>query len=92
MVRVPLLLITIPAMLPLYDKLGMDRRILACVASLACGVNFLPWTGPVIRASASLNIPVTEIFTPLMGVQVIGLIFTFSVAWYLGKKKKNDWV
>lgn len=24
-------LITIPAMLPLYDRLGMDRRILACV-------------------------------------------------------------
>lgn len=82
-------LITIPAMLPLYDKLGMDRRILACVASLACGVNFLPWTGPVIRASASLNIPVTEIFTPLVWVQVIGLIFTFSVAWILGKKEEK---
>lgn len=82
-------LITIPAMLPLYDKLGMDRRVLACVASLACGVNFLPWTGPVIRASASLNIPVTEIFTPLIWVQIIGLIFTFTVAYLLGKKKKN---
>ncbi|ANH76718.1 citrate transporter family protein [Ralstonia insidiosa] len=32
-------LITIPAMLPLYDRLGMDRRILACVTSMACGVN-----------------------------------------------------
>ncbi|GAA5008456.1 citrate:proton symporter [Acinetobacter puyangensis] len=82
-------LITIPAMLPLYDKLGMDRRILACVASLACGVNFLPWTGPVIRASASLNIPVTEIFTPLIWVQIIGLVFTFSVAWLLGKKEEK---
>ncbi len=43
-------LITIPAMLPLYDRLGIDRRILACAASLAAGVNFLPWTGPMIRA------------------------------------------
>ncbi|MCU1716399.1 CitMHS family transporter [Pseudomonas sp. 5P_3.1_Bac2] len=82
-------LITIPAMLPLYDKLGMDRRILACVASLACGVNFLPWTGPVIRASAALNIPVTEIFTPLILVQVVGLVFTFSVAWLLGKREEK---
>ncbi|MDE7523275.1 SLC13 family permease, partial [Ligilactobacillus salivarius] len=48
-------LIPIPAMLPLYDRLGMDRRILACVTSMACGVNFLPWTGPMIRASASLH-------------------------------------
>lgn len=43
-------LVTIPAMLPLYEKLGMDRRILACAASLAAGVNFLPWTGPTLRA------------------------------------------
>ncbi|NBF18206.1 citrate transporter, partial [Pseudomonas sp. Fl4BN2] len=57
-------LITIPAMLPLYDRLGMDRRILACVTSMACGVNFLPWTGPMIRASASLHMPVTDIFNP----------------------------
>ena len=26
-------LVTIPAMLPLYDRLGMDQRILACAAS-----------------------------------------------------------
>ena len=39
-------LVTVPAMLPLYDRLGLDRRVLACVVSLAAGVNFLPWTGP----------------------------------------------
>src|SRR3954464_4794033 len=49
-------LITIPAMLPLYDRIGIDRRILACAASMAAGVNFLPWTGPMIRASAALKI------------------------------------
>ena len=48
-------LVTIPAMLPLYERLGMDRRVLACAASMAAGVNFLPWTGPMIRASASLQ-------------------------------------
>ena len=62
-------LITIPAMRPLYDQLGMDRRILACAASLAAGVNFLPWTGPMLRASAALKIPVAQIFVPLRGGQ-----------------------
>ena len=51
-------LITIPAMLPLYDRVGIDRRILACAASMAAGVNFLPWTGPMIRASAALKLPI----------------------------------
>jgi CitMHS family citrate-Mg2+:H+ or citrate-Ca2+:H+ symporter len=82
-------LVTIPAMLPLYQRLGIDKRILACVASLAAGVNFLPWTGPMIRASAALHIPVSEIFTPLIPVQLVGLVFVFSVAYYLGLKEER---
>lgn len=77
-------LVTIPAMRPLYDALGMDRRILACTASLAAGVNFLPWTGPTLRAAASLKLPVAEIFTPMIAVQLAGLAFVFAVAWWLG--------
>src|SRR6202040_3489930 len=68
-------LVTIPAILPLYEKLGMDRRILACAASLAAGVNFLPWTGPTLRAAAALKIPVTDIFQPMIAVQAVGLVY-----------------
>lgn len=39
-------LVTIPVMLPLYERLGMDKRVLACAASLSAGVNFLPGRGP----------------------------------------------
>ncbi|MBV8514284.1 MAG: citrate transporter [Acidobacteria bacterium] len=80
-------LITIPAMLPLYDRLGMDRRVLACAASMAAGVNFLPWTGPMIRASAALHIPVLTIFQPLLPVQIAGLGFVFGCAWWLGRRE-----
>ncbi|MES2102678.1 MAG: citrate:proton symporter [Pseudomonadota bacterium] len=81
-------LVTIPAMLPLYTRLGIDKRVLACVASLAAGVNFLPWTGPMIRASAALHIPVSEIFMPLIPVQVVGLVFVFTVSYLLGRKEE----
>jgi CitMHS family citrate-Mg2+:H+ or citrate-Ca2+:H+ symporter len=81
-------LVTIPAMLPLYTRLGIDKRILACVASLAAGVNFLPWTGPMIRASAALHIPVSSIFMPLIPVQIVGLVFVFGTAWWLGRKEE----
>ena len=80
-------LVTIPVMLPLYERLGMDKRVLACAASLSAGVNFLPWTGPMIRASASLHIPVTSIFNPLIPVQLAGLAFVFTVAWWLGRRE-----
>jgi len=82
-------LVVIPAMLPLYDRLGMDRRILACAASLAAGVNVLPWTGPTLRAAASLKIPVMEIFRPLVGVQFAGLVFVFAACWWMGRKEER---
>lgn len=80
-------LVTVPAMLPLYDRLQLDRRVLACVASLAAGVNFLPWTGPVLRASAALQIPTQALFLPLVPVQAVGLAFVFAVAWGLGRRE-----
>ena len=80
-------LVTIPVMLPLYDRLGMDRRILACAAAMAAGVNFLPWTGPMIRSAASLKIPAAAIFDPLLPVQIAGLAFVFGSAWWLGRRE-----
>ena len=80
-------IVVIPTFLPLYDAFHMDRRVLACVSSLAAGVNFLPWTGPTLRASAALHIPVMEILRPLLPVQLIGLVFVFGVAAWLGRRE-----
>lgn len=82
-------LITIPALRPLYDRLGMDRRVLACTASLAAGVNFLPWTGPTLRASAALKVPAAQLFVPMIGVQAAGLGFVFAAAWWLGLREER---
>lgn len=82
-------LVTIPALRPLYDRLGMDRRVLACTASMAAGVNFLPWTGPTLRAAAALKLPVTTLFTPMIGVQFVGLAFVFAAAWWLGRVEER---
>jgi citrate-Mg2+:H+ or citrate-Ca2+:H+ symporter, CitMHS family len=82
-------LVTIPAVLPLYKELGIDRRILACVVSMAAGVNFLPWTGPTLRASAALHIPVSSIFVPMIGVQAVGLVFVFAASTALGIREER---
>ena len=80
-------LVTVPAMLPLYERLGMDRRVLACVTSMAAGVNFLPWTGPTIRAAASLHVSPLDLFRPLIGVQIVGQLFVFACAVVLGRRE-----
>jgi citrate-Mg2+:H+ or citrate-Ca2+:H+ symporter, CitMHS family len=82
-------LVTVPAVLPLYERLQLDRRVLACVVSMAAGVNFLPWTGPVLRASAALQIPTTTLFTPLIPVQAVGLAFVFTVAYGMGRREER---
>ncbi len=82
-------LVTVPAMLPLFERLRIDKRVLACVASLAAGVNFLPWTGPTLRASTALRIPTIDLFRPLIPVQLVGLLFVFAVAWWLGTREER---
>lgn len=81
-------LIVVPAMLPLFDGLKMDRRILACVVGLGAGtMNLVPWGGPTLRAASALQISVTDLYRPLFLPQVSGLIFVLAVAYYLGKKE-----
>ena len=82
-------LVTIPAMLPLYERLDMDKRVLAAAVSMAAGINFLPWTGPMIRASASLHLPISSLFNPLIPVQAIGLVFVFGMAYWLGRREEK---
>jgi CitMHS family citrate-Mg2+:H+ or citrate-Ca2+:H+ symporter len=81
-------LLVIPALLPLYVRLGMDRRVLACVVALSAGVmNMLPWGGPLLRASASLHVPVADLFRPLIPVAAVGMAFVGVASWWLGRRE-----
>jgi CitMHS family citrate-Mg2+:H+ or citrate-Ca2+:H+ symporter len=81
-------LIAIPAMLPLFERLNMDRRVLAAVVALGAGtMNMVPWGGPTIRAATALGVEVTELYRPIMIPQLAGLLFVLLVAYYLGRKE-----
>lgn len=83
-------LVTVPAMLPLYIKLKMDKRILACIVAMSAGVaNALPWGGPTLRASAALHIPMTELYLPMVPVQIAGMLFVFACAWMMGVREQR---
>ena len=81
-------LVTVPAMLPLYERRGIDRRVLAAAVALGAGVmNVLPWGGPTLRAAAALHVPVAQLYRPLVPVQLIGLLFAGLLAWWLGRRE-----
>ncbi len=82
-------LIAVPAFLPVYDQLQMKRTTLACIVALAAGtMNILPWGGPTIRAAAALEVPVTDLFNPMLVPVVVGLISVILIAYILGKKER----
>jgi len=83
-------LITIPALLPLYDKLGMSRIVLAGMTALGAGtMNLLPWGGPTARAASALGIDVSEIFNPVIPAMIAGIIWILFVAFIIGKRERK---
>lgn len=83
-------LVVIPALVPIYDGMGMRRITLASIVALSAGtMNIVPWGGPTIRAASALNVPVTELFNPMVIPLVFGLLTVFVISFFLGKGEKK---
>ena len=83
-------LIVIPALLPVYDRLGLDRRVLACAAALGAGtMNIMPWGGPMLRAAAALQVEVGLLFRPLLPSLAVGLLGVLAAAVWMGRGERR---
>ncbi|WP_221567863.1 CitMHS family transporter [Alkalihalobacillus sp. TS-13] len=83
-------LITIPALLPLYEKMGMSRLVLAGTVALGAGtMNMVPWGGPTARAASALELTPEEIFNPLLPAMIAGLLWVLFAAYMMGKKERK---
>lgn len=81
-------LITIPAMMPLFDRLGMKRLTLTVCVGMGAGVmNLLPWGGPTARASTTSGVGVNELWVPLIPAQVAGMLGALAIAYFLGRRE-----
>lgn len=81
-------LITIPAMMPLFDRLGMRRLTLTVCVGMGAGVmNLLPWGGPTARAATTSGVDVNELWVPLIPAQVAGMVGALAIAYYLGRRE-----
>ena len=78
-------LITIPALYPVYKRMNIDPKILLCITGACMGVmNLLPWGGPTARAATVLQMDANDLWHILIPVQVIGLILNLVLAVILG--------
>jgi len=83
-------MITVSAMLPLYQRLGMNRLTMACVIMLAGGVfNILPWGGPTARAATALGVDVSDVFVPMIPAMIVTALWVLFVAYMLGLRERK---
>nr|WP_257009982.1 CitMHS family transporter [Evansella halocellulosilytica] len=83
-------LITIPALLPLYKRLNMSPYLLLLLVGTSASIlNMLPWAGPLGRTAAVLGMDPTELWRPLIPLQVIALILLIGMAVILGLREKR---
>ncbi|MCB9320394.1 MAG: citrate transporter [Lewinellaceae bacterium] len=81
-------LIAIPALLPLYEELQMDKRVLAATVALGAGtMNMVPWGGPTIRAATALHTDITALYNPVILPQLAGLAFVIWISYRLGRRE-----
>src|SRR5690625_1251781 len=83
-------LITIPALLPLYKRLKMNPYLLLLlIGGSASIMNMLPWAGPLGRTASVLGMDVTELWRPLIPIQVIGMVLLIGLAVFLGYREQR---
>ncbi|MBD8006299.1 CitMHS family transporter [Bacillus norwichensis] len=83
-------LITIPALLPIYRQMKMSPYLLLLlIGGSASIMNMIPWGGPLGRAASVLNVDVTELWRPLIPIQVIGIVLMIALAVFLGMREKR---
>jgi citrate-Mg2+:H+ or citrate-Ca2+:H+ symporter, CitMHS family len=83
-------MVTIPAMLPLYQRAGMSTLALTSITALAAGtMNMLPWAGPTTRAAAALQTSTSELFLPIVPAMLVGLVTVFLCAARIGRSERT---
>ncbi len=83
-------LVTVPAMWPIYKKMKMSPYTLLAIIAAAMGVmNLVPWGGPTARTAVVLGVDATDIWHTMIPIQVVGLITVIVLGVFLGFREKS---
>lgn len=84
-------LLSIPALLPLYKALNMNKYLLILLLAISAAImNMVPWGGPMARVASVLKVKsVNELWYGIIPVQLIGFVLVLIFATYLGFREKK---
>jgi CitMHS family citrate-Mg2+:H+ or citrate-Ca2+:H+ symporter len=89
------LLVTIPAMLPVFKKLNIKPINMLFIISAAIGVmNLMPWAGGIVRVASVFELDPSEMWHKLLPAQIASFVLIVIACALLGyielKKNNND--
>jgi CitMHS family citrate-Mg2+:H+ or citrate-Ca2+:H+ symporter len=83
-------MITCSAMVPIFKRLKMRSVALSGIVCLGAGaMNIIPWGGPTARALASLHVESKDLFTPVLPVMIIGVLWAGFCAYLIGRSERR---
>ncbi|MFP3091380.1 hypothetical protein LQZ21_13750 [Treponema sp. TIM-1] len=85
------LMVTVPPMLIVFDKLKISRTLMALIfCTVVTTMNILPWAGPAARAATVLGLEdVMILYRKLAPVQVISLISSFVILYFASRAEQK---
>src|SRR3954451_14699980 len=83
-------MITISALLPIYQRLHMKRMILPCIVALSAGVmHLVPWSGTMARAMNVMQADTSQLLVPILPSMIAGIVWVLAVAYYFGRRERK---
>ena len=83
-------IVTCTAMVPIFDRLKMNKLYLACVVIMQNTIlNLLPWGGPMARIISVLDADAGQLTAMMAPGMAAGILYSLGIAWYLGRKERK---
>jgi citrate-Mg2+:H+ or citrate-Ca2+:H+ symporter, CitMHS family len=83
-------MIVCSALVPIYDKLKINKLYLAAFILMPNSIiNLVPWGGPTARIMAALNVDGMSLMKPLIPGMILSLIYVVGISYYIGLKERK---
>ncbi|WP_306212349.1 SLC13 family permease [Erwinia pyri] len=85
------LLVTVPALLPIYEKMNISKKTLLLLVTVGVGVTGItPWGGSLNRAIAVTHLDILTVYYQLLPLQAVLFILGVILCWYMARVENRS--
>lgn len=85
------LLVTVPALLPIYEKMNISRKTLLLLVTVGVGVTGItPWGGSLNRAIAVTHLDILQVYYQLIPLQGILFVLGVILCWFMARVENRN--